>query len=51
MVRRMDAVGIELDELGLTQPTLDDVFLAITGHTAQEEAEQGPDDATPKVAR
>lgn len=35
VVRRMDAVGIELAELGLKQPTLDDVFLAITGHTTE----------------
>jgi len=38
IVRKLDADGIELAELGLTQPTLDDVFLSITGHTAEEEA-------------
>ena len=37
VVRRLDAAGIELAELGLKQPTLDDVFLAITGHTAEKE--------------
>jgi len=37
VVRKLDANGIELSELGLTQPTLDDVFLSITGHTAEEE--------------
>ena len=35
VVRRLDAGGIYLDELGLKQPTLDDVFLAITGHAAE----------------
>ena len=35
VVRRLDAGGIQLAELGLTQPTLDDVFLAITGHAAE----------------
>jgi ABC-2 type transport system ATP-binding protein len=35
VVRRLDAGGIHLDELGLKQPTLDDVFLAITGHAAE----------------
>ena len=40
IVRKLDANGIELAELGLTQPTLDDVFLSITGHTAEEEAEK-----------
>ena len=39
IVRKLDANGIELAELGLTQPTLDDVFLSITGHTAEEEAD------------
>jgi ABC-2 type transport system ATP-binding protein len=36
IVRTLDANGIELSELGLTQPTLDDVFLSITGHSAEE---------------
>jgi ABC-2 type transport system ATP-binding protein len=35
VVRRLDAEGIQLAELALTQPTLDDVFLAITGHSAE----------------
>jgi ABC-2 type transport system ATP-binding protein len=39
VVRRMDGVGIALAEIGITQPTLDDVFLAITGHTAEERGE------------
>ena len=33
VVRRVDAIGIQLAELSLKQPTLDDVFLAITGRT------------------
>jgi len=36
VVRRLDAAGIELAELGLKQPTLDDVFLAITGRTTED---------------
>ena len=39
VVRRMDAANINVAELGLKQPTLDDVFLAITGHTAEQENE------------
>ncbi len=35
VVRRMDAAGIILVDLSLKQPTLDDVFLAITGRTAE----------------
>ena len=36
VVRRFDLAGIKIAELGLTQPTLDDVFLSITGHVAEE---------------
>ena len=31
-VRRLDAAGIELADIGLRRPSLDDVFLSITGH-------------------
>jgi ABC-2 type transport system ATP-binding protein len=30
-LRELDALGIELDDVGLRQPTLDDVFLRLTG--------------------
>jgi ABC-2 type transport system ATP-binding protein len=40
VVRKLDADGIELAELGLTQPTLDDVFLSITGHTTEEDVDK-----------
>jgi ABC-2 type transport system ATP-binding protein len=36
-VRRMDAAGISLSHLSLRRPSLDDVFLALTGHTAEDE--------------
>ena len=32
VVRRLDAAGITADELALRLPSLDDVFLALTGH-------------------
>jgi ABC-2 type transport system ATP-binding protein len=35
VVRRMDASAIVLAEVGIKQPTLDDVFLSITGHVAE----------------
>jgi ABC-2 type transport system ATP-binding protein len=41
-VRRLDDAGVELVDLRLRRPTLDDVFLALTGHAAagaDEEAE------------
>ena len=36
-VRRLDAAGIETDGLVLRRPSLDDVFLALTGHEAEHE--------------
>ena len=37
VVRDLDEVGIHIDDIGLRRPTLDDVFLALTGHAAEEE--------------
>ncbi len=34
VVRRIDAVGLEVAELSLHRPSLDDVFLTLTGHSA-----------------
>jgi oleandomycin transport system ATP-binding protein len=36
-VRRLDDEGIAVDDLSLRRPSLDEVFLAITGHLAEEE--------------
>ena len=36
-VRRLDAAGIKVSELSLHRPTLDDVFLTLTGHHAEAE--------------
>ena len=38
-VRRLDAEGIQLADIGLRRPTLDDVFLALTGHAAEESSD------------
>ncbi len=38
-LRALDGAGIEVSDVGLRRPTLDDVFLSLTGHAA-EEAEQ-----------
>ena len=35
VVRDLDAAGIKIDDIGLRRPTLDDVFLALTGHAAE----------------
>ena len=36
-VRQLDDAGIAVDDLSLRRPSLDEVFLAITGHIAEEE--------------
>ena len=36
-VRRLDAAGVETSGLALHRPSLDDVFLAVTGHAAESE--------------
>jgi ABC-2 type transport system ATP-binding protein len=35
-IRDLDAAGLQLDDLALRRPTLDDVFLTLTGHAAEE---------------
>jgi ABC-2 type transport system ATP-binding protein len=39
-VRRLDDAGIAIDDIGVRTPTLDDVFLKLTGHAAEQEEEQ-----------
>jgi ABC-2 type transport system ATP-binding protein len=36
-VRELDAAGVVIDDISLGRPTLDDVFLALTGHAAAGE--------------
>ena len=38
----LQAAGVEVTDLGLRRPTLDDVFLSLTGHTAAEEPVEEP---------
>ncbi len=40
-VRNLDSVGVEVEGLSLHRPSLDDVFLAITGHAASGAGEDG----------
>jgi ABC-2 type transport system ATP-binding protein len=37
-VRKLDEAGVGIDDIALHRPTLDDVFIALTGHAAVEEA-------------
>ena len=41
-LRDLDERGIALDDVGLHRPTLDDVFLTLTGHMAEETKEEAP---------
>jgi ABC-2 type transport system ATP-binding protein len=36
-VRRLDQAGVGVEDIALRRPTLDDVFLALTGHAAEEQ--------------
>ncbi|MCX3059459.1 ATP-binding cassette domain-containing protein [Streptomyces beihaiensis] len=50
VIRELDARGIEIDDIGLRRPTLDDVFISLTGHVAEETGPtagtEGADEAT-----
>ncbi|HAM22870.1 MAG TPA: daunorubicin/doxorubicin resistance ABC transporter ATP-binding protein DrrA, partial [Actinobacteria bacterium] len=37
VVRGLDSAGVALEDLSLRRPTLDDVFLSLTGRTAEDE--------------
>jgi ABC-2 type transport system ATP-binding protein len=39
-VRRLSEAGVGVDDLAMRRPTLDDVFLALTGHAAEEIPEE-----------
>jgi ABC-2 type transport system ATP-binding protein len=43
-VRRLDAAGVGIDDIAVRRPTLDDVFITLTGHAA-EPAEGDQDDS------
>ncbi|GHF16139.1 MULTISPECIES: ATP-binding cassette domain-containing protein [Streptomyces] len=56
VIRELDGRGIEIDDIALRRPTLDDVFISLTGHTAEEaqdradrahEADRGQEGAAP----
>ena len=40
VVRALDEAGIAVESLELVRPTLDDVFVAKTGHHLEEEGEE-----------
>ena len=47
VVRELDSAGVQLDDLSLHHPTLDDAFLALTGRAVEPvdiHAEESSDD-------
>jgi ABC-2 type transport system ATP-binding protein len=40
IVRGLDDAGVSIDDIAIHRPTLDDVFMALTGHAAEEEPEK-----------
>jgi ABC-2 type transport system ATP-binding protein len=44
-IRKLDAAGVGVDDIALHRPTLDDVFIALTGHAAEEEAPEAEKEA------
>ncbi|MFD6278746.1 ATP-binding cassette domain-containing protein [Streptomyces sp. NPDC060209] len=41
VIRDLDTHGVEIDDIGLRRPTLDDVFISLTGHAAELEKNGG----------
>jgi ABC-2 type transport system ATP-binding protein len=40
-VRRLDTAGVGIADIAVRRPTLDDVFIALTGHAAEHEGDEG----------
>ncbi len=43
LVRGLDERDVHIDDIGLRRPSLDDVFLTLTGHRSEEEQRNGDD--------
>ncbi|WP_329040220.1 ATP-binding cassette domain-containing protein [Streptomyces sp. NBC_00178] len=50
VIRDLDTHGVEIDDIGLRRPTLDDVFISLTGHAAELE-KNGQDASTEAAGR
>jgi ABC-2 type transport system ATP-binding protein len=50
-VRKLDDVGIPIEDIALHRPTLDDVFLSLTGHAAELELEEETEAPEPEKKR
>ncbi|MEV7679451.1 ATP-binding cassette domain-containing protein [Streptomyces sp. NPDC088341] len=45
VIRELDTRGVEIDDIGLRRPTLDDVFISLTGHAAEDAVTDGEENA------
>jgi ABC-2 type transport system ATP-binding protein len=43
VIRRLSEAGVEVSDVSLRRPSLDDVFFALTGHPSSPDAPEGPD--------
>lgn len=50
VVRALDAAGITVDDVEVHQPSLDDVFFALTGHPTDTDDQPTDDQPTPVTA-
>jgi ABC-2 type transport system ATP-binding protein len=48
-VRELDAAGVEVDDIGFRRPTLDEVFLGLTGQPLTYESGDGSEPAEPRA--
>jgi ABC-2 type transport system ATP-binding protein len=52
VVRQLDATGLGLSDLMVRRPTLDDVFLTLTGHATQPpDPSEAPATGQPRLER
>lgn len=51
VIRELDTRGIEIDDIGLRLPTLDDVFLSLTGHVAEVKEEESDEEIDKEAAK
>jgi ABC-2 type transport system ATP-binding protein len=51
VVRGLDQAGVVPDDLALHRPSLDDVFLSLTGHTAEDKETEAGESASDKPQR
>jgi len=48
-VRQLDELGVEVEDVGVRESSLDDVFFALTGRGLEADEDAGEDEATDDV--